>query len=536
MLSYLIRQSHRLLLAAGLASVVAGVCSVLLIIQINTALTAVSPADRTALAWTFAACAVAALLSRVLASVLFERLSQRVHADLRRFISARVMAADFRCLERVDAPKVQSALTEHSTHVAEFFVSVPNILVDVIVVLGCLVYMAWLSWPLFLMAVVVIGLGSLGCHLANLRAIRHLDGAAIEQDRLFGHFRSLVEGAKELRLHAGKRGHFANNVLGDSIEVVRRERTVGMSVFVVSAAWGHFLIYAFIGLVLFALLSDTPEHVRVMTGFALVFIYMVSPLEDLLLRLPSANLAKASGARIDDVTQQLAHSEAGAASAATPRMTHVALRGVAHRYYHECSDDLFTLGPVDLDFAPGQITFLVGGNGSGKTSLAKLLVGLYRPEQGSILWDGDVVDDTNRDAYRQCFSAIFSDFHLFECLLDGASPELDVRGNRLIEKLHLHHKVQMQEGAFSTRALSQGQRKRLALVVAYLEERPFLVFDEWAADQDPVFKEAFYRELLPELKALGKCVLVISHDDRYFHAADRIVRMESGQIISVDAQ
>jgi putative ATP-binding cassette transporter len=536
MLSYLIRQSRQLLVAAGLASVVAGVCSVLLVIQINMALAAASPSERTVLAWRFAACALATLLSRVLASVLFERLSQRVHADLRRFISSRVMAADFRRLEQIDAPKVHSALTEHSAHVAEFFVSAPNILVNVVVVLGCLLYMAWLSWPLFLAAVAVVGLGSLGCHLAHLRAIRHLDRAAREQDRLFGHFRSLVEGAKELRLHAGKRGHFAEDVLGGSIEVVRRERTVGMSVFVVSAAWGHFLIYAFIGLVLFALVGDMPDHARVMTGFALVFIYMVSPLENLLLRLPSANLAKASGARIDDITQQLAHVENGAeaASAAAPRMGRVTLRGVAHRYYHEGSDELFTLGPVDLDFAPGQITFLVGGNGSGKTSLAKLLVGLYRPEQGDIVWDGGTVGDDNRDAYRQCFSAIFSDFHLFERLLDGASPELDARGNRLIEKLRLHHKVQMQEGAFSTRALSQGQRKRLALVVAYLEERPFLVFDEWAADQDPVFKDVFYRELLPELKALGKCVLVISHDDRYFDGADRIVRMESGQILSVE--
>ncbi len=176
----------------------------------------------------------------------------------------------------------------------------------------------------------------------------------------------------------------------------------------------------------------------------------------------------------------------------------------------------------------------MGGNGSGKTSLAKLLVGLYRPEQGAILINGEPVGDANRDRYRQSFSAIFSDFHLFEQMLDAASAELDAQGNALLEKLHLQHKVQVRNGAFTTRALSQGQRKRLALVVAYLEDRPFLVFDEWAADQDPVFKDVFYRELLPELKIKGKAVLVISHDDRYFHLADRLIRMENGQVVAIE--
>ena len=532
MLTYLIQQSRKLLIAAALASVTSGVCSVLLLTQINAALTATSSAERVILAWRFAAFAVAAMLSQMVASVLFERLNQRAHADLRRFISARVIAADFRRLEEIGGPKVQSALSEHSTQVAEFFVSFPTILVNAIIVSGCLVYMALLSWQVFLAAVLVIGLGSLGYHLAHLRAIRHLDVASKEQDRLFDHFRSLVEGAKELRLHALKRRRFSDDVLGGSIETVRRERAFGMSVFLVSSAWGNFLIYGFIGLVLFILVGDVPDRGRIMTGFALVFVYMVAPLENLLLALPRANLAKVSGARIDEITQQLEHTESDAVSEPVPRLESLMLQGISHRYYHEGVDDLFTLGPVDLALSPGQITYLVGGNGSGKTSLAKLLVGLYRPEQGAILINGEPVGDANRDSYRQTFSAIFSDFHLFEQMLDAASAELDAQGNALLEKLHLQHKVQVRDGAFTTRALSQGQRKRLALVVAYLEDRPFLVFDEWAADQDPVFKDVFYRELLPELK--GKAVLVISHDDRYFHLADRLIRMENGQVIAIE--
>jgi putative ATP-binding cassette transporter len=531
-LSYLIRQSRVLLAAAAAASVASGVCGVLLVVQINLALTAAAD-ERAGLAWTFAALAAAASFSYMAASVLFERLSQHAHAELRRFISARVMAADYRRLEEIGGPRVQSALSEHSARVAEFFVTAPAILINAVIVAGCMAYMAWLSWQVFAAALAVTALGSLGYHLAHLRAIRHLDAAAKEQDRLFDHFRSLVDGAKELRLNRARRRLFAQQVLGRSIEAVRRQRARGMSIFVVSAGWGNFLIYAFIGLVLFALVGDAPDRTRVMTGFALAILYMVTPLEALLFNLPRANLAQVSAARIDEITRQMPDAgDEGPAPAAAP-LQRVALRAVRHRYHHEASDDLFSLGPVDLEFEPAQVTFLVGGNGSGKTTLAKLLVGLYVPEDGAVLFNGEPVGPANRDRYRQGFSAIFSDFHLFDRLLDVPTADLDERGNRLIEKLHLQHKVQVRGGAFTTRDLSQGQRKRLALVAACLEDRPFLVFDEWAADQDPVFKEVFYRELLPELRALGKAVLVISHDDRYFHLADRLVHMENGQVVSV---
>jgi putative ATP-binding cassette transporter len=527
MLKYLINQSRVLLAGASLVTVFHGACSVLLIAQISSALTA-TESERGTLALVFIATAVAVMLSYVSAAILFERLGQRAHAELRSFVARKVLAADYRNLETVGAARIQSALAEHCTHVAEFFVSFPVILMNAVIVAGCLLYMAWLSWQVFLLAILVVGLGSVGYHLAHLRAIRHLNIASEEQDKLFSYFRSLTDGAKELRLNNRKRKAFYEDVLSSSIETVRRERTFGMSVFVASGGWAQFLLYVFIGMVLFALVSDGPDQALVMTGYALVFVYMVGPLEALLLNIPRANLAKVSAERIEEITRAMTTLEIETDNSSLPSLQSLALQGVLHRYYHEQSDELFTLGPIDLDFRPGEITFLVGGNGSGKTTLAKLLVGLYPPEEGQIVFNGKVVDETNRDCYRQLFSTVFSDFHLFDRLLETSRVDLDNEGNRLLAKLHLQNKVKVQNGAFTTLALSQGQRKRLALVVAYLENRPFFIFDEWAADQDPVFKEVFYRELLPELRGMGKAVLVISHDDRYFHLADRLIRMESG--------
>ena len=530
MLGYLIRQSRWLLSAAVLTSAICGVCAVLLLAQINKVLTA-DAAQAEQLIVPFIGLVLAVLVFQVVASTLFERLSQQAHAVLRRHVSQQVLRADYSQLEQVGSARVQSALSEHCLKVAEFFVRLPAVVVNGIIVFGCMAYIAWLSWEIFLISLAVLGLGSIGYHLVHLKAIRYLNGAAKEQDRLFDHFRALVDGAKELRLHSAKRQRFEEHVLGESIEKVRQQRTVGMSVFVISTAWGNFLVYAFIGLVLFALVADSPDRNQILTSFALVFIYMIAPLENLLKALPAANVAKASAQRIEAVTRELAGSEdKGAELPRQQGFQRLELQGVTHKFYHERSDDMFTLGPVNLSFKPGEIVFLVGGNGSGKTTLAKLLLGLYQGDQGNILLDGQAVTPESIEGYRQNFSAIFSDFYLFEQLLDIPSDELDAAANQLLTKLQLNHKVHVSKGAFSTRALSQGQRKRLAMVVAHLEQRPFLVFDEWAADQDPVFKEVFYRQLLPELKAAGKTLFVISHDDKYFDCADRLLRMEHGQL------
>jgi len=206
------------------------------------------------------------------------------------------------------------------------------------------------------------------------------------------------------------------------------------------------------------------------------------------------------------------------------------LVNVMHSYHRETEDSHFALGPINLNFRPGELVFLVGGNGSGKSTLAKIITGLYVPESGEIRLDGKAVTDKNRDNYRQLFSAVFADFYLFENFLGIHSGNVDEQAKMYLDQLHLSHKVKVKDGVLSTTAVSQGQRKRLALLTAYLEDRAFYLFDEWAADQDPLFKDVFYTQLLPELKARGKTVLVISHDDKYFHVADRIIKLDYGKL------
>ena len=204
-------------------------------------------------------------------------------------------------------------------------------------------------------------------------------------------------------------------------------------------------------------------------------------------------------------------------------------------FAYESSEDRrgFEVGPIDLEVRAGQIVFIVGGNGSGKTTLFKALTGLYGSSGGELRVDGVAVEGSNMAAYRELFAVIFSDFHLFKRVYGELDAD-EREAARLLELMQLSEKTSFSEGAFSELRLSTGQRKRLAMVVALLEDRPLCAFDEWAADQDPEFREFFYRELIPMLVARGKTVIAVSHDDRYFDCADTLVRLDYGAVREIE--
>jgi putative pyoverdin transport system ATP-binding/permease protein len=310
--------------------------------------------------------------------------------------------------------------------------------------------------------------------------------------------------------------------------------------FIIAQNWSHLLFFTLVGMILFILPSIQYVSPHAMTGYIVTTLYLMGPLSGVLGSLSVFSRASVALDKIQQLGLTLASVRAADETGmeATPgpnSFSKLELVDITHAYHREQDDNHFVLGPINLTFQPGELVFIVGGNGSGKSTLAKLLTGLYPPESGEIRIDGRPVTNENRDDYRQVFSAVFVDFYLFDNLLGLHDPRLDEQAGEYLEQLQLSHKVQIAEGRFSTTALSQGQRKRLALLTAYLEDRPFYLFDEWASDQDPVFKEVFYTRLLPELKKRGKAVVVITHDDRYFWAADRIIKLDYGKVYTTHA-
>lgn len=526
----LIRGSRVLFAAAILASLVCGVGGALLVLLINRALHA--PAEALP-QWLppFVAAALLVMAAQVASRALFARLGQRALGGLRQHIARAVVAAPYRRLEVVGRARIQSLLTDDASAIATFCMGLPILVTNGVVILGVLAYLATLSWTFLLLAAAVLVVGSIGHQLSYRRVLGHFREAGRGQDRLFGQFEALNGGAKELRLNAGKARRFLDVALAEAIDAVARSRIRGLSLLAFADGWGRLLFMATIGTALFARIWIAPGDASVVTGYVIAFLYIMGPLEGLLANIPHVGMARVALGRIGDTLGRLGAAQGDQASLPAGRKVTLALEGVTHGYYDEREDEVFTLGPIDLTLRPGEITFLVGGNGSGKTTLAKLVTGLYTPEAGTIRVDGQALAAPGGEAHRQLFSAVFSDFHLFETLLEAADGSLDDRANTWLRQFHLDHKVAVRDGAFSTRDLSQGQRKRLALVAACLEDRPVMVFDEWAADQDPQFKDVFYREVLAELKARQKTVLVITHDDRWFALADQLVKLDRGQVV-----
>ena len=474
-------------------------------------------------------------LARFTSQILLTQLSQKGIFELRLQMSRQILSAPLRRLEEVGSARIMSSLTDDLFIITQTLISIPVLCMQLAVVLGCLAYMAWLSWTAFLTVLVFMALGILSFRAAVNKATRYMIMARRDADVLFRHYRALNDGAKELKLHRSRRNTFINEVMRTTALSLRRNNVTGTGIMAVASSWYQILFFTLIGLLLFVLPLIQTVDASLLTGYVLAIFYMLIPFEDLTGLIPSMARANISLQRIDELGISLTtdvKEKEDESRKPDQDWERLELKGITHSYHNERDGSTFTLGPIDFTFKPGELVFLVGGNGSGKTTLAKLLSGLYIPEQGEICLDGTPITDQNRDEYRQFFSAVFYDFFLFESLL-GLDPEkLDDRARDYLAQLQLDHKVQIKEGELSTIDLSQGQRKRLALLTAFLEDRPFYIFDEWAADQDPVFREVFYLQILLELKAKNKTVLVISHDDRYYHLGDHVIKLDYGQIVA----
>lgn len=545
LIRFLYSNSWRLVVLSVAAGVISGLASAGIIAFINQAL---EESQRTvALGVSFLGGIVLVVVTKAFSEVVLTRLGQDIIAQLRLHLSEQILRAPLRQIQELGRHRLLAALNEDTDVIAQAYVQIPLICVNGATVVGCLVYLGWLSWPMLAIVLGFMMFGALSFQAQEKHALQSFKRARETNDTLFRHFQSILEGIKELKLHRERRQAFLATALRPTVTAYKRDFVNGMTVYAIATNWGMFLFYVVIGLALFLLpewLVLTPQAVA---GSTLVLLYMMGPFAQIVETLPSVGRADVALEKVEALGLSLERASAqdqiekretyGATIARRPVLNSTWKRlemvGVTHRYYREQEEGSFHLGPIELSFTPGELIFLVGGNGSGKTTLALLLLGLYAPEAGTIRLDDVPVDEINRESYRQLFSAVFSDYHLFDRLFGLQQDGLDGRARWYLDRLQIRGKVQISDGEFSTQALSQGQRKRLALLTAYLEDRPFYVFDEWAADQDPVFRRVFYEELLPDLKARGKTVLVITHDDQYFAIADRCLRMDLGKITAV---
>jgi putative ATP-binding cassette transporter len=525
---------YRLLVAVA-AGVTSGLSSMFLLALFTNVLKGGGRYSSFTLAYVLLGLCLFLPLTRFISEVILLRLAQGELFNLRMRLSRQILRAPLRHLEILGSEPLMTTFTDDIPAIVDTLNLIPALCLNMAIALSGFLYLGWLSWKVLLVVFGFLLLGLFVYDLPNRWAARSFRAARQELDVLWGHFKDLTEGVKELKLHSRRRHVFLSQVLRDTAAARSKHLLSAFYLHGIANSLGQMLVFAAIGLILF---SSVAGHsgMAVPAGSIITLLYITSALQFVMNVMPSLSRADIALQRLDGLTRQLESPgvlelEQDVATDVGLRCEDLTLRAVTHSYHSKKEKEAFTLGPINMNLKAGQLLVLAGGNGSGKTTLAKIITGLYSAEDGELLLDGRRITDENREFYRQHFSTVFYDFHLFESLLGFEKPDLDDRAREHLTRLQLGHVVTIQNGVLSTTQLSQGQRKRLALLTASLEDRPIYVFDEWAADQDPEFKEFFYRHLLPELKAKGKMVLIICHDDQYFDVADRMIKLESGRIV-----
>jgi putative ATP-binding cassette transporter len=439
-------------------------------------------------------------------------------------------------LERIGRARIVAAVTSDTAILTQASNMLCFTVQGAVLVFFVGLYVAYLSLVAFALTFVIVSGSATVFHYKNRRLSAQKGEAAAGERRLFDRITDFLDGFKEVRLNAAR----SNDLFDDAVEVSKtaanikiRTQAETFKMIVLT----QISMYILLGAVVFVApnLSDSLGGSSIAKATT-ALLFVVGACFGLVQSIPillNANSAADRIERLEAAMRATVISTAPREVSARKSFQQIDMRNIVFRYVDRFSDTSFKIGPIDFTLRSGELIFLTGGNGSGKSTFLRVLSGLYSPDGGEITLDGVRIDDTNRDVYRSLVSAIFFDYHLFQRLY--GLPEADpAEVGRLMAKFRLTEKTSLTDGEFRTLDLSGGQRRRLALIVSMLEKRPIMLLDEWTAEQDPEFRRKFYDELLPEMMQAGATVVVITHDDRYLdelHLPARKIRMDEGRIV-----
>lgn len=475
-------------------------------------------------------------IRRVL-SVAIIRLSQTLFWDLRKQIVSLVLRSGYQQLSarktEVHAAIVSdvNTLTQASQSIIDFFTAM-------VLTVVCFSYLATLSMVLFgiTLLVALTGIG-----IYRLRAsinIKNFQKARVLENTFQASFNSILDGFKEIFMDPRKGKDIFDHQVQPVSEKAHENNTKAYIGFLNNQITGYTLFYTLIAAILIYLNTALKIEIKYTVTFVFTLLYLLGAINTIMVLLPVLVRAKVAAGRLLELKDKLEQEDhpiaAGPPLAFRKELEQITISKLV--YHYGTTDQAFGIGPIDLDIQKGDIIFIYGGNGSGKTTFIHTLLGLRIPTGGEIRCNDIPISGDLYAEYKALYAVVFSDFYLFNELLGNDNPDLE-KWRFYLQLFELEDKVSMDDkGVFSTTELSTGQRKRLALIAALLEEKPVLVLDEWAADQDPYFRKKFYTEIIPLIKQTGTTLIAITHDDRYYHCADKLFRMEYGKLIPESVQ
>ena len=494
----------------------------------------------------FSGLVILLLVTTFLSQYALTRLGHRFVYELRTKLVKQIIDTNVPQIDQLGNAQLLASLSTDIQSITVAFVRMPELVQGVILSSAVALYLGWLSLPLLLIIMVWIVMTIWISTILVKHVYSHLTELREINDLLYQDYQSIIEGRKELALNQHRAQKlYTNDFLSHAQSY--KKRVIKADTFHLSAVnWSNIMMFAAIGVV-FAVSNYLNIPMSVATTFSLTILFMQSPLLQAVGAYPTLQTAQVA---LDKI-QTLAltdYQPAFLTNVAANDWQTITLDNVSYRYQgvkHDtpevvAENDTLTddiLKGVNLTLRRGEVVFLIGSNGSGKSTLAKIITGIFTPTTGAIKVDEQTIDSDNTTNYRQLFSAIFSDQYLFKQLIGSQDNDPDMSlVTEWLRKLNLQDKLTVTDHRLSTDKLSQGQRKRLAMLLAVAEQKDFLLLDEWAADQDPAFRRVFYQTLIPELRSMGKTLFIISHDDGYFEHADRLLMMKEGKLTELNTE
>lgn len=505
----------------SILSIISGLGNTAVILVVNNALKS-SAAGRIKLVPYFILSLGIYIIGQIAVKGILSTMTNQIVADQRKKIISSLLKSTLESFERVRPEHIQTVLTDDIEKINEIGKIMVQVITNVVMVLAALCYLGYVNLMGMLLSLFTILVATYIYHKTGQKSKKIWGEARDEKNRLMEMTNDLLYGYKDLKLNTLRKNAFQENIYG-KCECCNEKRLKGDLAFVQTFILGELLFILVIGVVvfLFPVLGNHLEQMDIQV-FVLVFLYLIGPVNGILTAIPKIIDFQICLKRINDIDNILV-DESTENPILPDRFESLTLENIRYSY-KDNFDSGFQLGPISYTFQRGEIIFITGGNGSGKSTLLKILLGLYKGDSGEYYLNGKLIKENN---IRHLCSCVFSDYYLFDSIYGYQHNEKEL--NEKIKYFGLEDKVFVNDNQLSGKELSTGQKKRLALILLMLEKRPIIMLDEWAADQDPEFREYFYHVILKELKKQQRCVIAITHDDKYFGIADKIIKLDIGK-------
>ncbi|WP_169777873.1 multidrug ABC transporter permease/ATP-binding protein [Campylobacter curvus] len=466
------------------------------------------------------------LATSVYANISLTNFGHKLIYEIRRHLVKQVLDTPNAQIDAIGKAKIIASLNNDIKTITFAFMTATGLIQGSVFIVASSIYLCYISPKLFVFVAIWIA-ATMALSAFFMKKIHHYYTLSRrDDDALQQSYNDVVEGHRELTLnqHRAKLCFDELNEIG----MKKRQSMVRADVYhALSDNFTNIMLLGAVGMCVFLCVGLGWASLQTAVTVSLTILFLRGSFISMVASIPTALSAKVSLDKILNLNLAPFKESFGFTDSFSKQWKSIEFKNVNFSY----PDKNFSLTDVNLRIERGELIFVIGKNGSGKSTFSNILCGLLRPSSGEILVDGVSLNDENLRSYQSNVSAIFSDFYLFsQTLGEGSEFASEKDANDLLKLLEIDKKVQIIEQRLSTTALSQGQRKRLSLLIALLENRSLLVLDEWAADQDPIFKRVFYREILPMLKQNGVTIVAISHDDAYFDVADRIILAKDGTI------